>query len=214
MCWNFEVSTISFIIGMIISKLYYMRNNPFDRSFSYLIFTYSFVQLCEAIIWLSLTNKTLFNIDSKIINKFATNMLYFVLFSHLIGYGYGIYKENLNYGIVNYTPIYIGVFFFLYVICQRKNFNAESNTTDKSNCHLVWNFYDNKDYMKYYIMLCVVFVLMTIKYTNIKNSYIGLIFLSLTYIISFITNTDGLSSYWCWISAFLSFIPLIISNNK
>jgi len=71
-----------------------------------------------------LTNKTLFNIDSKIINKFATNMLYFVLFSHLIGYGYGIYKENLNYGIVNYTPIYIGVFFFLYVIFQRKNFNA------------------------------------------------------------------------------------------
>ena len=124
MCWSFEVSSISFIIGMIISKLYYMRNNPFDRSFSYLVFTYSFVQLCEAIIWLSLTNKTLFNIDSKIINKFATNMLYFVLFSHLIGYGYGIYKENLNYGIVNYTPIYIGVFFFLYVIFQRKNFNA------------------------------------------------------------------------------------------
>ena len=44
MCWNFEVSILSFCIGVFISCLYYKRSLPFDKSMCFLILSYSFVR--------------------------------------------------------------------------------------------------------------------------------------------------------------------------
>ena len=55
---------------------------------------------------------------------------------------------------------------------------------------------------------------LVLMFSELKYSYIAILFYALTFIISKITNTDGISSYWCWISAFLSFIPLLLTYNN
>lgn len=206
MCWNFEVSILSFFIGVFISYLYYKRGLPFDKPMCFLIFTYSFVQLCESIIWLSLTNKTVFGFDSICVNKFITKCLYIILFSHLIGLGYGMLLDS-NY--TNYLPLIIGIAFFIYTLLKLPSNLDISQPSKNSNGHLVWSFNDYD-----YILLCILALFLVIIYTDLKYSYIAILFYVLTYIISRITNYDGLSSYWCWISAFLSFIPLLLTYNN
>ena len=206
MCWNFEVSILSFCIGVFISYLYYKRNSSFDKSMCFLILSYSFIQLCESIIWLSLTNKTVFGYDSIFINKFITKCLYIILFSHLIGLGYGMLLES-NY--TNYLPLFIGIVFFIYTLLKLPSNINISQPNENSNGHLVWSFNDID-----YILLCVLALFLVLMFTDLKYSYIAILFYALTFIISKITNTDGISSYWCWISAFLSFIPLLLTYNN
>jgi len=203
MCWNFESSILSFFIGIIISNLYIKRNRPFDTTMAYLIGFYSFIQLFEAILWKSLTNKTVFGFDSYIVNLFTTQLIYYCLFTHVIGLSFGIYLES-NY--TNYIPLLVGFIIFLYALYKKPKIMKKSHPTDTSNGHIVWGF----DPYNYPIIM-IASILLVLQFTELKYSYIGILFYLLTFMFSKITNTEAVASYWCWISAFLSFIPLLIT---
>ena len=190
MCWNEKVSYNSFAIGILVSIILFYRNKPFDRTIAVLTFFYSMVQYAEANIW-----KYLNNTKS---NLYYTKMIYFLLWSQVFAVGLGLY---LNTG--NYNCIIIGILLFIYGYYNSPKFSI-SKPTQLSNQHLVWGF----DY-NFYTVICIVMLYFIFKYTDLKYTRIYLTFFLATLLLSWITNKVAAASMWCWISAVLSFIPLI-----
>ena len=199
MCWSANVSILSFLIGMTVSYTLIKRNKPYDKTLAIFISFYSFIQLCEFLMWKSLEGEKYGFSSPEELNLFATKLAYINLYSHAFAMGYGIYLET---GKTN--PMRIGLILFLIGMVTMPKIDKISKPTPKSNGHLVWNF-DNRFYVP--ISLLVIWSLYT--YTNIQYTGIAILFYIITYIISFTTQGEGSASYWCWISAFLSFYPLL-----
>lgn len=51
MCWNFNISIISAIYGMIVSYYLYIRGRKRDKYYSRYLFTFTFTQIIDAMLW-------------------------------------------------------------------------------------------------------------------------------------------------------------------
>ena len=198
MCWSARVSILSFLIGMTVSYTLIKRNKPYDKALAILISFYSFIQFCEFLMWKSLEGEKYGFSSPEELNLFATKLTYFNLYSHAFAMGYGIYLETGET-----LPMKLGLLIFLIGLVTMPKIDKISRPTSKSKCHLVWNF-DNRFYVPIYLL--IIWSLYT--YTNIKYTGIAILFYIITYILSY-TQGEGSASYWCWISAALSFYPLL-----
>jgi hypothetical protein len=198
MCWSARVSILSFLIGMTSSYVLIKRNRPYDKLLAILISFYSFIQFCEFLMWKSLEGETYGFSSTKELNLFATKLAYINLYSHAFAMGYGIYLET-GYS----EPMKIGLFILFIGIATMPKIENISKPTPKSNCRLVWNFNNN-----FYIAISAFIVIALYKYTNIKYTWLPILFYFVAYLLS-LTQGEGTASYWCWISAALSFYPLL-----
>ena len=51
MCWNFEISIFSAIYGWLICIILYLRNRPRDIFYSRYLFTFTFTQIIDGLLW-------------------------------------------------------------------------------------------------------------------------------------------------------------------
>ena len=190
MCWSANVSILTFLIGCVVSYTLIKRARPFDKTLAILIFTYSLVQFGEFLIWKSIEN------GNAELNAFGTRLIYINLYAHALAIGYGIFIET---GKI--LPFKLGLLLFLYGIITMPLIKGSSVT---DNGHLLWDF-DNR----FYVVVFLLAMWSIYKYTDLNYTKIGILFYVSTYIISYSFRGKGSASYWCRISALLSFYPLL-----
>lgn len=202
MCWSLQVSLLSFLIGTIVGTVLYQRGKPYDRTIALLIYFYSFMQLWEAVMWLSINN------NKSTLNITATRLAYITLWSHVFAIGLGIYLEtNKNDKLSLYLGSALLAYGFVSLILKWRSF-TESRPTSTSNGHLVWGFDPT-----FYMVVFISAILVILFRTKLKYTWPALIFFIVSYVYSYISNREAIGSYWCWTAAVFSFLPLLVNIN-
>jgi hypothetical protein len=201
MCWSFQVSLLSFLIGTIVGTVLYQRSRPYDKTIALLIFFYSFMQLWEAMMWWGIDN------NKPMLNLTSTRLAYITLWTHVLAIGLGLYIES-NYSdkLVLYIGGLLVAYGLFYLITRWKSF-TESKPTSTSKGHLVWGFDPT-----FYMIVFITAILVVLFKTQLKYTWPALIFFLVSYTYSYISNPEAIGSYWCWTAAVFSFIPLLVNN--
>jgi len=188
MCWSFEVSIVSWLIGASTALFFLLRGRKNDLVLFALIATYSTMQLAEALMWS----------DQKCgkVNEIGTKIAYASLWAHPFAIGAGIYAV---YG--EPLPLFVGLGIFLTGLLFSPNFKC-SKPSKKSCQHMVWGF----DPSFYSLIFTIAAVMCFIYMRPFTYAAVALSFYAITFAISYATtkafNTVG--SYWCWVTAAFS----------
>lgn len=139
MCWNKEVSIITFIVVIVLVIILYKRNIGSDRHLAILSAVFVTIQLMEFFIWLSLENKG--SDVARKVNHIATRMILILLWAQPLVNMYmagttGIPQQTEIGTVVLWSGLVIFGALFIYsiVLASRGRFK----TTTGPNCHLVW----------------------------------------------------------------------------
>lgn len=195
MCWSFEASITTWIIGLCTSLYLLKRRNKNDIVMGLLILAYSSMQLWEALMWY----------DQKCgnINIIGTKLAYIALWTHVLAIAIGLYFE---YNKV--IPIFIGIFFLICAgILWPKKWNCSLKGENK---HLVWGF--DPTFYIYVFIMCIFLCLYYIKPFKI-SMLISLLFIT-SFLISYMYNNkyETTGSFWCWICAVFCLIFIKINQ--
>ena len=199
MCWSIQASIITWVIGLVAGIVLLSRRFPNDITLGFLILTYSSMQLWEAMMWY----------DQKCgnVNKVATQLAYYALYSHVLAIGIGLYFEHKTF-----IPLIVGIAVLAYGV-----YNAPTKwlcSVPGKNKHLAWGF----DAYFYVYVFAIAIVLCMVYIRPLSQSIV----ISFLFIISFILcllytsdkeNGPGKSvmgSFWCWVCAAFSFLFIVI----
>ncbi len=195
MCWNSQVSLLTFIIGVVVCYTLFKRNKPYDKVIGVFIGFYSFIQFCEFLMWKSLEGEKYGFKSPEELNLFSTKMAYVNLYAHSAVVGYMLYLETQN------NMYLLGALPLVYGLLNFPVIDKISKPIEGSNGHLFWNM----DVNFYVVVALIIFYF----FYNIPSLRPMSLFLLVLYILSFTTRGKGSASYWCWISAFLCGYALI-----
>jgi hypothetical protein len=195
MCWSFQASFVSWIIGLVASIILFCRRMPNDITLGVLILTYSSMQLWEALMWADQKCGTL--------NKVGTILAYFALWSHVLAIGVGLYIEKKVI-----APLVIGGAFLLAgVLLMPKKWECSK---PGSNRHLKWGFDPS-----FYMAVFAAAIGLSLYYMRPMSQAITV---SAIFIISFLLCLlyagDTVGSFWCWVSAAFSVIFVVTPYIK
>lgn len=193
MCYNLNTSILTYIIGLIsgLSALY-----TGQIILGWFILFYVQIQLAEGIIWYGIDN------DSKTINSFGTTLLKYLLATHVIGIGVGIYLDNGKL-----LPLLIGIGFFLCIVILYHFIPGESTIYPKpSGGRLIWKFPINWYMVAFFLILGFYWM-----YSDNLWSKIFLCFIYTATLLWAIYGSRSVGSIWCWLSAILT--PFIVGIN-
>lgn len=203
MCWNAEVSLITFITSCGMCGYLWYRNLQNDRPISLWILSFALMQLFEVFMWLDIDNKKGWNnISTKLSLPFVL-LQPFVL--GLAIWYYKIHYDNKYIKYLLYLLIFISgiraIFGFIYIFMNNEKWISKSGP----NCHLIWYFIKNKqpviiDLNKIYKISLILLTLM------IKPLHEGLFYLLFGVVTIFMSEyIYGLEmgSMWCWIANLL-----------
>ena len=194
MCWSFEASIVTWIIGLVTGIFLLSRNKKNDIIMGLLILTYSLMQFWECLMWRDQNCGKL--------NKFATQAAYYTLWAHVLAIGIGMLIEyNVS------VPIMIG---FILMICSVILRPKKWECSLKSkNGHLEWGF---NPY--FYMLVFTVAISLSMYYIKPTNTAILISFLFLSsFILSYLLNQkyNTVGSFWCWICAAFCFLFIKIN---
>ena len=196
MCWNWEISLITWMVGLGSALYLFRRKNKYDITLGSLILAYSSMQLWEVFMWL----------DQKCgrVNSVANKLAYFALWSHTLAIGIGLYIEEK---IV--LPLVIGICFMVLAFVQSFLIDWKCSKPEDGGCrHLVWGF-PHKYYI-YVFTVCIAICLVCIK-PLWKAVVISLLFIT-SFGLSAIYGKNATGSFWCFVCAV--FAPIFILINK
>lgn len=207
MCWNFQVSSLSWVIGITVGTYLLYRNRNNDRVYGMLILSYSWVQFGEAIMWLSVDYDCKHSRSILVhprLNMIGTWIVLISLWSVTSGVGVGI---AITYH--TWIPAIIGLTITIGGLIYTSMYEpiTHSLTSSPSTPHLEWGF----DLM-FYIPLCIVCIMLVWYYVVPTSSWL---LISLFYITTIITSSipykgKATGTLWCWSSAiFAPIIPFI-----
>lgn len=202
MCWNFPVSISSWLIGLFTGLFLLRRRKENDIVFATLILTYSSMQLWEALMWLSQPK------DGKCpkLNKIATTLAYFALWSHVLAIGAGLALQGTCF---SWWTVAFGMGYLLVGIIKLPGFTCSQPVKDCNSkiCHLVWGF-DDSFYTYVFIgamFLCIGFIRPVYKSIVACGIFLLSFFLSAWY------AKKATGSFWCWVTAV--YAPIFIFIN-
>lgn len=195
MCWSFEASIITWIIGLVTGIFLLWRRKKNDIVMGLLILTYSAMQLWEAIMWLDQ--------ECQHGNKIATQAAYYTLWAHVLAIGVGLLIEYDTK-----IPIVIGFIFMIASIILRPP--TWGCSLKASNGHLVWGF-DPTFYMVVFataIALCAYYIRPWAVSATICGLFLG------SFILSYLYNQkyETTGSFWCWVSAAFCFLFILVNG--
>lgn len=199
MCWNFEVSITTFAIGIMTALYLFRRRCPYDLMLGSLIFFYSFMQLFEALMHASNDPQN----RNESLNLFATRCAYYLLWSHVLALGIGLYLEFPTQQSA--LVVAVGLMYLLVGFLMQPAFTP-SGPTASSAPHLVYGF-DPTFYMSVFAAAIVILLC----FTDWSVTLPYLLFYVLTFIYTYFTNRESIASMWCWLCAFLSFTTLLFN---
>lgn len=216
MCYSFKTSILSYILGMI-SGIFAILTNQIVLGV--LILTYSQMQLAEMLIWHGIDT------NNENLNKFGTSYGKYLLATHNIAIGLGIIlyihcvkKQKLE--IKDFIPLIIGILFFIFIFIIYYLPNNYENLTyplDKScvdidkcqnpNNRLKWPWPHDWYIYSYIISLILLFI-----YIRPLNSmiWLGSMF-TITFIYMLVFNKKVVGSLWCFSTAILAPILVIVN---
>ena len=197
MCWSFQASIITWIIGLATGIFLLCRRMKNDIIMALLILTYSGMQLWEALMWRDQ--------ECTGLNKFATQGAYYTLWAHVLALGVGMLIE---YKVK--APIIIGfVLMIASVILSPKEWECSLKS---ENGHLKWGFDPTFYLVVFAIAMCL--CMYYIKPLTVASLICGLFIGS--FLISYALNAkyQTTGSFWCWVSAAFCFLFIITNGLK
>lgn len=196
MCWNWQVSLITWLIGLTSGVYLIKRRNKYDLTLGSLILAYSSMQLWETLMWW----------DQKCgnLNKFASIMAYFALWSHTLAIGIGLWIECK---VV--LPLVIGIGFMLVAIAEAFTIDFKCAKPVSGGCgHLRWGFPH-----KYYIYVFVVCMSVALVYIRpLWKAIVVCALFAISFALSALYAGKATGSFWCWTAA--TFAPIFILINS
>lgn len=211
MCWNKEVSLISFVIGMIGVFYLYHRNLPNDRWIAIFGGTIIMIQLAEFLMWSDQNCGEL----NKIASILALIILIMEPLSNMIGGAYfseTSKKKYLKYGILVYLLFITTIYFVEYRNKKIEWCGLQKCITDDSQnkgCHLSWKFMNS--FSGTTLMIWTLFL--SLPFFAMEPIYHGLIIFLLglsTLIFSLKYKTSVAGSLWCWYGIIIIFAKIMI----
>lgn len=207
MCWNRQVSLITFIFAIIGVIYLWQRNAPNDRWIAVFAATIALIQLAEFFMWSDPACGK--------INKYASIFALIVLAAEpLMNMVGGIYFSNspnkriLKFILIAYL-IFIAITYFTQIkgkprtlcgtsLCETGASNLSGFMADKS-CNLKWYFMENinsKLGIIWILFLLLPFLTMTPRLQGMILFALGLVTLGLASVV----NSAAVGSLWCWFS--------------
>ena len=207
MCFNLNTSIATSLSGLVsgVIALAYKQ-----YILGALILCYSLMQLSEVFIWAGIEN------DNKELNKFGTALGKYSLPAHNIAIGLGIYIATGEY-----IPLLVGIGFYLYIIMEVYSKDKDAPDTTEVGCEtndcnnfagkLKWP-YDHSWYFHGFIIsmiLCLIYIK-----PFLPNSVFISSFFTLTAAIIFLIDYNkAYGSFWCWSTAVLAPVLVLINTN-
>jgi hypothetical protein len=209
MCWNAEVSLITFITSTLMCCYLWYRDEPNDRALTLWIFSFSLMQLFEFFMWINMKEHT-------IVAKLS---LIFILIQPLVLAGglikYGNFYNSKWAKIFLWCVIAISGIKALYTAYYAFIVDAKNKwlSVKGPNCHLIWYYVKNENNMPFLTRINwlyywpLFFICMLIQPFNIGIIYA--IFGVITFYFSKYYYGYEYGSMWCWISNILAFFTII-----
>jgi hypothetical protein len=213
MCYNIETSLTTWILGSG-SSIYLMTNKKASLKISGLFFLIiSQMQMIEFLLWYNNScNK--FNIYVSNVGSIMNHIHPIVLFC-----GIKYYLRNDKLFLDNKRNTILNTLISLYIL----SLTGYSISTYPLECtevtedkHLLWNWNYKKYYVQFYLFY--VFTLVFMSFIGIPkpyNYYLSVLLLG-SYIYSYYLyrDTKALGSIWCWITALIPILLIIIDEIK
>lgn len=234
MCWNKQVSIVTFILAIIGSIYLYKRNRPNDRWIAIFAATIAMIQLAEFFMWSDLACGSI----NKYASMFALLILALEPLMNMIG---GIYFSNnnnktiLKWMLVAYL-IFIGFTYFTQIygkprrwcgtlsakqqvglkskildptsLCSPNSNPFKGFISDKA-CNLKWYFTKNIN-----TKLGIIWILfLLVPFLTMKPRFQGIILLALgfvTYGMAHYANNAAQGSLWCWIAILIIVYKILV----
>ena len=219
MCFSFEASIISYVLGITASTLLLQSKNNTNKHIALFCLTFVHIQLIEALMWSDINCKNNLNHYGSILAHF--NLILQPL-SILIGAYYLnttiIPKNILQVLIIVYcVPLLMAIYHYNF----KKPFKLCSLNSNKNNGELVWDFNIDRHSLtwriySFFYLSCLFFTWLLLK-DKIKG-YL-MFFLALTTIILSIVSTKSIKldeflsdweSKWCFYSVGIPVIFLFM----
>lgn len=214
MCWNKNISIVTFVIALIGSFYLYKRNYPNDRWIALFGATIALIQLAEYFMWNDLSCGK--------INKYASIFTLIVLaIEPLMAMIGGIYLSNTPNKNILKMVLFAYLIYILYLYTT-KVFNSPvkwcgttycNNVSNKffgqKTCNLDWQFlhgFTYKEHIIWILFLVIPFLTMTPFYQGIILSAFGLF----TLFSAHYTNNAAMGSLWCWYSILIILIKILM----
>lgn len=218
MCWNKEVSIITFLIASVGIIYLYQRNGPNDRWIALFAGVIALIQLAEYFMWSDQscgeTNRiaSIFAMLVLILEPIANvagglwfsdnsnkQFLKIILAAYLIFLLYA-YKKNIHGNPIDFCGINY---------CADRTDVSFWKPTRWSGCHLKWNFLDRVDVhvaLMWTFFLLIPFLAMNPKIHGFVLAAAGV----LTCILSRTINNPAAGSLWCWFAISIIFIKILM----
>lgn len=207
MCWSFEASLSTFIIGIFGCILLYLRNQKLDRPLAYFMFWILSMQGLEAMMW--------YDKDCKLgINQFASklSMVQNLFQPLLVGLIFYQFYTSENHKIVKLLQLLylVSVGLYLYALYPQMNKSGFFCSTPINNHSLQWNW-TGDNYSKFWKVFLVVLLLscFLIKDKGFAYTFTGYFTLTLLYSYMLYKNTKAFGSWWCILAVGAPYIKLL-----
>jgi hypothetical protein len=207
MCWSFEASLSTFVIGIFGCILLYLRNNHLDRQVAYFMFWILSMQGLEALMW--------YDKDCKMgINQVASklSMIQNLVQPLLVGFIFYQFYSNENKKIVKLLQIlYLvstGLFlYYLYPKMLNSNFFCSKPNI---NNNLEWNWTGPNLSKFWKVFLIVIFLsFLLIKNKGFAYMFAGYFALTLLYSWLLYKNTKAFGCWWCILAVGAPYLKLL-----
>lgn len=202
MCFNKEVSFISYIGILAISIYLWNRNRLNDKVIAIILFVYAQMQLAEMFIWIGQNNPTF--------NYIGSYFGFFILIFEPLGNALALYANKYVSRNVIHLLSTINLLFFLYLFIFYQPTDSELQTKPGVDGHLVYDFFSQIGMDNQFIWMILFFLPgLFIKPVNsaiIYTSYgIGSLLLSI-----YLYNNQA-GSIWCFLVILLGFLAIFLN---
>jgi len=205
MCFNYKVSLLTFLIGLVFSILLFLYGNPKftmeNKTSAICLIFISMIQFMDFLFWIDIKNiygiNKITTILGPILNVCQPVIFYFIKYLY--------YKPDI-FSFKNYNlPVFIlnGLYLLYFIIIYIQFLTTENLTTTTKSGHLSWPWLKYANPYFYLVLLAInIFYLFNFNY--------ALILFSITYFFFFLSvkyfNYNA-GELWCF---FGSFVPLIM----
>ena len=216
MCYSFKTSILSYMLGMISGIIAILTN---QIVLGVLILTYSQMQLTEMLIWHGIDT------NNENLNKFGTSYGKYLLATHNIAIGLGIllyvhFVKKQKLEIKDFIPLIVGILFFIFIFIiyylpnnyEHLTYPLDKSCVDVDKCQnpnnrLKWPWPHDWYIYSYIISLILLFI-----YIRPLNSmiWLGAMF-TITFIYMLVFNKKVVGSLWCFSTAILAPILVIVN---
>ena len=207
MCYNKDISLVSYILGVGLSSYLFIIGDKYDKNFALFCFTFIQIQLAEYFMWMDQ--------ECNLINKMATICAYIILaiqpLSILIG-SYFYKTTHINDNILIIMILFNLFILFVTINYYYKNFNKFLCSESYENKGLIWDHL-KIDYFNYLIYFIALFLIWPF-FKNFKKGifiFISLLLILFKNLYDFKKNQfkKTWKSHWCIESIILILFYLI-----